>query len=204
MTTARKRARRASFRTLLLAGTALLGTGSATFADTDRDDVIRDADEKAENHFRLEHHSLVVSSSTYDRTQGAVATLTIGSTLAGTATSTAKAVATNNYVTVWNNAAVDGSFGVTSAIELTDVEPFFGFVFHRLAVPTDEVVTSFSSKSELALNLSTDHSYLTFMGYIAPIDALDVSNSNTAAAVDPTNPVGENFSRAVCASRSKG
>jgi hypothetical protein len=33
----------------------------------------------------------------------------------------------------------------------------------------DQMVTSFSSKSELALNLSTDHRYLTFMGYIAPI-----------------------------------
>ena len=27
------------------------------------------------------------------------------------------------------------------------------------------------------------------MGYFAPINALDVSNSNTPAAVDPTNPV---------------
>ena len=46
------------------------------------------------------------------------------------------------------------------------------------------MVTSFSSKSELALNLSTDHSSLTFMGYVAPIDALDVSNSNTPGEVD--------------------
>ena len=33
------------------------------------------------------------------------------------------------------------------------------------------MVTSFSSKSELALNLSTDGSELTFMGYLAPVDA---------------------------------
>ena len=37
------------------------------------------------------------------------------------------------------------------------------------------------------------------MGYVAPIDKLDVSNSNTALAPDPTNPVGENFYRAVAA-----
>ena len=49
----------------------------------------------------------------------------------------------------------------------------------------------------MALNLSTDHNYLTFMGYVSPIDALDISNSNTPGVVDPTNPVGENVFRAV-------
>ena len=66
------------------------------------------------------------------------------------------------------------------------------------------MVTSFSSKSEIALNLSTDGNLLTFMGYLAPIDALDVSNSNTAAAVDPTNPVGENAYRVVAALDAHG
>lgn len=61
----------------------------------------------------------------------------------------------------------------------------------------DQMVTSFSSKSELALNLSADHSYLTFMGYLAPIDAIDVSNANTPGVVDPTNPVGEDVYRVV-------
>jgi hypothetical protein len=59
------------------------------------------------------------------------------------------------------------------------------------------LVTSFNSKSELALNLSTDHRYVTFLGYVAPVDTLDASNSNTPGAVDPTNPVGENVYRAV-------
>jgi len=59
------------------------------------------------------------------------------------------------------------------------------------------LVTSFSSKSELALNLSTDGRRVTFMGYLAPIGAIDVSNSNTPLVVDPTNPVGEQFLRAV-------
>ena len=35
------------------------------------------------------------------------------------------------------------------------------------------------------------------MGYIDAIDDLDVSNSNTIQDVDPTNPVGRNFYRAV-------
>ena len=66
------------------------------------------------------------------------------------------------------------------------------------------MVTNFSSKSELALNLSSDHSYLTFMGYLAPIDALDVSNANTPGAVDPTNPVGENDYRVLAQIDQKG
>jgi hypothetical protein len=61
----------------------------------------------------------------------------------------------------------------------------------------DQLVTSFSSKSELALNLSTDRQSVSFMGYAAPVDAIDVSNSNTPLVVDPTNPVGEAYYRAV-------
>ena len=59
------------------------------------------------------------------------------------------------------------------------------------------MVTSFSSKSEIALNLSTDRQTVTFMGYLAPIDALDVSNSNTPGVIDPTNPVAEQVYRVV-------
>src|SRR4029077_8072080 len=53
----------------------------------------------------------------------------------------------------------------------------------------DQMITSFSSKSELALNLSTRGRYVTFMGYLAPVDAPDISNRNTPGAIDPTNPV---------------
>jgi hypothetical protein len=59
------------------------------------------------------------------------------------------------------------------------------------------IVTSFSSKSELALNISTNKSALTFMGYDAPLNTLDVSNSNTPNHVDPTNPVAEIYPRAI-------
>ncbi len=59
------------------------------------------------------------------------------------------------------------------------------------------IVTSFSSKSELALNLSTDGSVLTFMGYVATPNTVDVSNSNTPEVYDPTNPSGNSYFRAV-------
>ena len=91
---------------------------------------------------------------------------------------------------VFNNDSVDASFGITSKIFLDQITPA-GALLTSLEVPNssqngvpptkDQMVTSFSSKSELALNLSSDHSYLTFMGYLAPIDALDVSNANTPA-----------------------
>src|ERR1700736_1113594 len=35
------------------------------------------------------------------------------------------------------------------------------------------------------------------MGYVAPINALDVSNSNTPGVVDPTNPVPGSYFRVV-------
>ena len=104
---------------------------------------------------------------------------------------------------VWNNDVYDSSFGITSKIYLDQLTPF-GWYLDTLPVPSnpnrDHMVTSFSSKSEIALNLSTNHEYLTFMGYVAAIGLLDVSNSNTAGAVDPTNPVGESFYRAVAQS----
>ena len=59
------------------------------------------------------------------------------------------------------------------------------------------MVTSFSSKSELALNLSTDGQYLTFMGYVAPDRRHRRFEFQYARIVDPTNPVGDSFYRAV-------
>jgi hypothetical protein len=145
-------------------------------------------------------NSLVISSSTYDRTQGAITSLAIGTTLPGKATTTATAIAGNSYVNVWNNSGPDSSFGVTSAITLTDIEPHSGHVFHSILVPTDQVVTSFPSKSELGLHLAKDMqgSHLVFMAYAgAGVGALDVSNSDAVPGQDPTNPVtfafGQNY-----------
>ena len=108
-------------------------------------------------------------------------------------------LATDNgtYPTVWNNVLVDGQFGITTRIILDQLRPNGSFI-SSLEVPNssqngmpptkDHLAGSFSSKSELALNLSTDGRFVTFMGYLAPINALDVSNTNTPAVIDPTNP----------------
>jgi hypothetical protein len=131
---------------------------------------------------------LVVSTSTYQDT-GAVASLMPGQTLPGGGT----AVAGGSNLNVFFNATPDGSFGVTSPIELNEYQG--GVLTPVLALPTTSafndggIVTSFSSKSELSLNLSQNGQYLTLMGYAAPVGALDVSNSGTPGAPEPGNPV---------------
>lgn len=116
------------------------------------------------------------------------------------------AVVSGAYPYVFNNATVDGSFGITSKIYLDQITPF-GFVLTSLEVPnssqkgvtgtSDQMVTSFSSKSELALNLSVDGKTLTFSGYEAPVNTADVSNSNTPGEADPTNPIVPTYYRTV-------
>ncbi|HEY1986267.1 MAG TPA: hypothetical protein VGG85_12700 [Terracidiphilus sp.] len=133
----------------------------------------------------------------------------IGSLCAGTSGATAD----GTFPYVFNNDTYDASFGITSPIYLDEMTPW-GKVVRSLEVPNDllesvhkesnQLVTSFSSKSELALHLSADSKYLTFMGYVAPVNAIDVSNSNTPGAADPTNPVGENYDRAVATVDRKG
>jgi hypothetical protein len=61
---------------------------------------------------------------------------------------------------------------------------------------SNQLVTSFSSKSEGALNLSTDGKLLTFIDYVAPVNTIEISNSNTPGVIDPTNPVGVAYYRA--------
>jgi hypothetical protein len=110
----------------------------------------------------------------------------------------APAVADGGFPEVFNNASVDGSFGVTSSIVLDEVKPD-GKVVGSIEVPNstmpgyngtqDQMVTSYSSKSELALNLSPNGRTVSFMGYDSPVDVLDVSNSNTPGVNAPgTNP----------------
>jgi hypothetical protein len=105
---------------------------------------------------------------------------------------------------VWNNAGTDGSFGISSPIFLDNLT-LEGKELGTLAVPSDLIVTSFSSKSELALNRSVDGRSLTFMGYqggpgcgagpVSPTapNLIDVSASNTPAICDPTNSVRSSF-----------
>jgi hypothetical protein len=99
----------------------------------------------------------------------------------------ASAITDGTYPYVWNNALVDSSFGITAKIILDQLTPS-GVPINSLEVPNssrkgvsftaDQMVTSFSSKSELALDLSTDGQSVSFMGYLAPINALDVSKQH--------------------------
>jgi hypothetical protein len=139
--------------------------------------------------------SLVVSESRYTGHADIVAgqtQLPPGCTGSNCVTATAN----GNYPQVFNNALVDGSFGVTSPIYLQEMTPS-GFPLATFEVPPSELVTSFSSKSELALNLSPDGRTLSFMGYVAKPDTVDVSNANTPGVIDPTNPVPGAYYRAV-------
>jgi hypothetical protein len=156
--------------------------------------------------------NLVISRSVYDNNPANVKLGTIlppncASTQGGCSASTG-AIANGAYPFVFNNDLFDASFGITSRIFLDQLTPD-GHLIDSLEVPnsldrgiestSDQLVTSFSSKSEIALHLSTDHRYLTFMGYVAPVNTIDVSNSNTPFAIDPTNPVGQEFLRGVAA-----
>jgi len=154
--------------------------------------------------------NLVVSRSVYDNNPNNVKVGTVlppncASTTGGCSAATG-APYNGTYPLVFNDVLYDANFGVTSAIFLDQITPF-GFPINTLEVPnssqrgikssSNQLVTSFSSKSELALNLSTDGRILTFMGYVSPIDAIDVSNSNTPGAIDSTNPDGLANYRAV-------
>jgi hypothetical protein len=156
--------------------------------------------------------NLLVSRSVYDNNP---ANVVAGTPLPPNCVGANCVAATNNgsYPNVWNNVLADASFGITSKIVLDQLKPS-GELINSLEVPNssdrgtpatkDQMVTSFSSKSEIALNLSTDGQVVTFMGYLAPVDTVDVSNSNTPAVVDPTDPVPGIYSRVVAAVDQKG
>jgi hypothetical protein len=189
-----------------------------------------DGDHGRSEHFEFKDDSLVLSRSVY---QGTAATVTIGEVLprgcaGGPNGSTVVAVpltaggTTNVTVTcgvasdngeapnltdshnVWNNSGSDGSFGVSSPIFLDNLSTD-GRLLGTLPIPSDRIVTSFSSKSELALNRSIDGRSITFMGYqggpgcggfpVSPTapNLIDVSASSTPGICDPTNSVISSF-----------
>jgi len=118
----------------------------------------------------FEPGNLVVCRSVYDNNPNNVK---VGQLLPPNCQATqagCSGAATNDgtYPYVWNNDLVDGSFGITSAMFLDQFTPA-GSLVNSLEVPNsrrigqpllgDQLVTSFSSKSELALNLSLDGQY---------------------------------------------
>lgn len=164
-------------------------------------------DRDHDDHIRFFPGNLVVSRSVYDNNPNNVK---VGALLppncANTTTPCVAATNDGTFPYVFNNVLADGSFGITSKVYLDQITPF-GFLLNCLEVPnstqrnvrseSNQLVTSFSSKSEEALNLSTDGKLLTFIDYVAPVNTIDVSNSNTPGVIDPTNPVGVAYYRAV-------
>jgi hypothetical protein len=147
--------------------------------------------------------------------QTKTATTTAVTVTCGYASDNGEAPNLHDTHNVWNNANTDGNFGVSSPVVLWDLSTD-GFPLGALHVPSNEIVTSFSSKSELALNRSVDGKSLTFMGYrggpgcpaltldpttniltqgtnVGPVsptaaNLLDVSASSTPGLCDPTDP----------------
>jgi hypothetical protein len=197
---------------LLVAGTFV---NKVAAANDDRDHSGR---------FEFQPGTLVLSRSVY---AGDAATVRVGETLppgcvagsvtvpliaggsASVALTCAAATADGTYPTVFNNDTADASFGLTSPIFLDNLTTD-GERIGTLAIPSNQIVTSFSSKSELALNRSDDGKSLTFMGYrggtgfVTAPNQLDVSNSNTPGVVDPTNPVVTQYYRAVAEVNADG
>ena len=187
-----KKSPKANSRSMLAVATAILSLGYLVggFA-SHAQDFHRDHDR--DRQFRP--GNLVVSRTVYDNNPNNVKVGTVlppnCAATTGGCSAASGAPYNGSYPLVWNNDIYDASFGITSKIYLDQITPD-GWFINSLEVPnnsqrgiggkSDQLVTSFSSKSELALNLSTDGRYLTFMGYVSPIDAIDVSNSNTPGA----------------------
>src|SRR5580698_6883328 len=207
-------------RTLaVLAVATALGLAAGVFVSK----TAANDDDRHLKQFKFQPDTLVLSRSVYSGTPGTIAvgetlptgcvagTITLPLLAGGTTTVKIKAgsssgcntaVADGTYPTVFNNDGADGSFGITSPIFLDSITSD-GFLLSTLPIPSDQIVTSFSSKSELALNRSTDGKSITFGGYrggpgfVTGPNQLDVSNSNTPGVVDPTNPVVSQYYRSV-------
>jgi hypothetical protein len=203
---------------IVVAVASALATGAFVSEATAQDE-----DRNRSGRFEFAPDTLVLSRSVYT---GDASTVTVGQTLppgcvpgtvtlpliAGGTTTVAipaasssgcnAAIADGTYPTVFNNDTADASFGVTSPIFLDNITTD-GQRLGTLPIPSNQIVTSFSSKSELALNRSLDGKSITFVGYrggpgfLTAPNQLDVSNSNTPGVVDPSNPVVSQYYRSV-------
>jgi hypothetical protein len=170
------------------------------------------------DHFEFKQDTLVLSRSVYVGTPSLLVpgvTLLPPGCVAGTvnvpliaggtvpvAVTCSTPIADGTFPGVFNNASADGHFGITSPIFLDNLTPD-GHLLGSLPIPTDQIVTSFSSKSELALNRSIDGHSITFMGYVGgpgfptAVNIFDVSNGNTPGVIDPTNAAVGQYYRSV-------
>lgn len=128
---------------------------------------------------------LIVSRTAYP-SGGNIPSITPGQTVLPNG---ALAVGDGSFANVFKNETADPSFGVTTGI-IIDRRALDGTVLSSYKPAADvPLVTSFSSKSELGLNVSQDGRYVTLVGYSTTANQLDVSNSNTPFFTDPSNPV---------------
>ena len=137
---------------------------------------------------------LLVTRSHYT---GNSSTLTVGQLLPNGALATAD----GTYPYMWTNDAPDVSFGVTSPIYMDVIDKYTGSPVSSSTLTANDltaliktqlgvdVTTSASSKSELGVTLTYDSKGITFMGYMAPANTLDVSNAETPYHYDPTSPL---------------
>ncbi len=164
------------FRAKLLAGAALVG-----FVP-----IVTPVSAAHAASFAFQAGDLLVSSSTYS---GTASTVAVGQALPGGGT----AVADGGFPEVFSNEKPDAAFGVTSPLILSQYSVGTGASTALTAAGTYNVtantgvVTSFSSKSEGALNLSPDGHTLTFVDYATAPNLLDVSNSNTPGITEGGN-----------------
>jgi hypothetical protein len=176
------------------------------------------ADDDHSGQFEFKPHTLVLSRSVYVGTPsllvpgvtllppGCVAGTVDVPLIAGGTTPVAVTCSTpivdGTFPTVFNNGAADGHFGITSPIYLDNITTD-GHLLDTLAIPTNRIVTSFSSKSELAVNRSVDGKSITFMGYRGgpgfptAVNVFDVSNANSPGVIDPTNAAVGQYYRSV-------
>jgi hypothetical protein len=137
---------------------------------------------------------LLISSSTYtDPGFAAGTTLPNNSGTVTANSSSAFCTTANCSGNVWNNDTVDANFGITSNLSISDVNATTGAIDNTVNVTSlasalgIDLNTSFSSKSEGALNLTPDGSSITFMDYNATAGQLDRSNSNTPGITEAGN-----------------
>jgi hypothetical protein len=183
------------------------------------------ADEDHSGRFEFKPDTLVLSRSVYVATPsllvpgvtvlppGCVAGTVNVPLIAGGTTPVVVACSTPTvdatFPAVFDNGAADGHFGITSPIFLDNLTTD-GHLLGTMAVPTDQIVTSFSSKSELAVNRSVDGRSITFMGYRGgpgfptAVNVFDVSNANSPGVIDPTNAAVEQYYRSVAEVDSQG
>ncbi len=192
-------------------GIVIALTAVRSFADGDQD-------QGRSRNFEFQPHSLVLSRSVYSASPSALVPgvtvlppgclagnvnvpLIAGGTVSVAVTCTTPTTDAT-YPTVFNNGAADSHFGITSPIFLDNLTSD-GHRLGTLPIPTDRIVTSFSSKSELSVNLSTDGKSITFVGYHGGTgfptgpNIFDVSNGNTPGLIDPTNAAVGQYYRSV-------